>query len=125
VNRALPAEEITYFVASLARRIATFPAETIALVKQAVDMADAGIEDDLVREETIFFRSVHTDAARRRMAAAMAAGLQSPVLEKCCFDHIWGRLLAATPAASMPRCRNEAARSAATACTGPSNRQWE
>jgi enoyl-CoA hydratase/carnithine racemase len=92
VNRALPAEEITYFVASLARRIATFPAETIALAKQAVDMADVGIEDDLVREETILFRSVHTDAARRRMAAAMAAGLQSPMLEKCCFDHIWGPL---------------------------------
>jgi enoyl-CoA hydratase/carnithine racemase len=92
VNRALPAEEITYFVKSLAERIATFPAETIALAKAAVGLADTGIEDDLVREEALFLQSLHTDVARRRMAAAMAAGMQSPALEKCCFDHIWGPL---------------------------------
>jgi enoyl-CoA hydratase/carnithine racemase len=92
VNRALPAEEITYFVTSLAQRIATFPAGTIAVAKQTVGMADAGIDDDLALEEALFLQSLHTDAARRRMAAAMAAGMQSPVLEKCCFDHIWGPL---------------------------------
>jgi len=101
VNRALPAEEISYFVASLARRIATFPAETIALAKQAVGLADAGIEDDLVQEEALFFRSAHTDAARRRMAAALASGMQSPMLEKCCFDHIWGPL-AGSDAGGVP-----------------------
>ena len=101
VNRALPAEEISYFVTSLARRIATFPAETIALAKQAVGLADAGIEDDLVQEEALFFRSARTDAARRRMAAAMASGMQSPMLEKCCFDHIWGPL-AGSDASGVP-----------------------
>jgi enoyl-CoA hydratase/carnithine racemase len=90
VNRALPAEEITYFVTSLAYRIATFPAETIAMAKQAVAMADVGIEDDLVREEALFLQSVHTDVAKRRMAAALPAGMQTPALERCCFDHIWG-----------------------------------
>ncbi len=90
VNRALPAEEITYFVTSLAHRIASFPAETIALAKQAVSMADTGIEDDLVREEEIFLRSAQLDAARRRMAAGLAAGLQTAALERCCFDHVWG-----------------------------------
>ncbi len=89
VNRALPAEEITYFVTSLAYRIASFPAETIALAKQAVGMASAGIEDDLVREEIIFHQSAHNDAATRRMAAALAAGFQTPTLERCCFDHLW------------------------------------
>jgi enoyl-CoA hydratase/carnithine racemase len=92
VNRALPAAEITYFVNSLAYRIATFPAETIALAKQAVAMNDTGIEDALVREEQLFLQAAHTDGAKRRMAAAMAAGMQTPVLEKCCFDHIWGPL---------------------------------
>jgi enoyl-CoA hydratase/carnithine racemase len=92
VNRALPAEEITHFVTSLAYRIATFPAETIALAKQAVAMADVGIEDDLAREEALFLQSVHTDAAKRRMAAALASGMQTLVLERCCFDHIWGPL---------------------------------
>jgi len=92
VNRALPAGEITQFVTSLARRIAGFPAETIALAKQAVAMADVGLEDDLVREEALFLESVHTGSARRRMAAALAAGMQTPVMERCCFDHIWGPL---------------------------------
>ena len=90
VNRALPAEEITYFVTSLAYRIASFPAETIALAKQAVGMADTGVEDDLVREEEMFLRSAHLGAARRRMAAGLAAGMQTAALERCCFDHVWG-----------------------------------
>lgn len=92
VNRMLPAEEITFFVTSLAHRIASFPAETIALAKQAVAMNDAGLEEALVREERLFLEAAQTEGARRRMAAALAAGMQTPVLEKCCFDHIWGPL---------------------------------
>jgi hypothetical protein len=26
------------------------------------------------------------------MAAAVAGGMQTPVLERCCFTHIWGPL---------------------------------
>lgn len=92
VNRALPAEDITRFVNTLAYRIATFPAEAIALAKEAVAMADTGIEDALVREEHIFLRSVHTDGARQRMAAAMASGMQTPEMETLCFDDVWGLL---------------------------------
>ena len=90
VNRALPAEEITTFVNSLAYRIASFPAETIALAKQAAAMHEAGIEDDLVREEALFLVSASTKAARRRMAAGMASGMQTPELERRCFDDVWG-----------------------------------
>lgn len=97
VNRALPPGEIAHFVNSLAYRIATFPAETIALAKQAVDMADVGLEDDLVREEAMFLRSAHTDAARRRMAAGLAGGMQTVAIEKCCFDHIWGAFADGSP----------------------------
>jgi len=92
VNRALPAGEIDFFVQYLAQRIAGFPAETIALAKQAVHMGDDGLEDGLVREELMFLESAHTAAARRRMAAALAGGMQTPLIEKCCFNHIWGPL---------------------------------
>jgi len=53
-------------------------------------MADAGLEDDLVREEVMFLQSAQTDAARRRMAAGLAGGMQTAALERCCFDHMWG-----------------------------------
>ena len=88
VNRALPGNEIDYFVNSLAIRIAGFPAETIALAKRAASMDDATLEDRLVEEEKLFLHSVHTDAAKRRMAAAVASGMQTAVIEKCCFTHI-------------------------------------
>jgi len=92
VNRALAPEEITAFVNTLAYRIATFPAEAIALAKEAVAMADTGIEDALVREEQLFLQAAHTDGARQRMAAAMANGLQTAAMETRCFDDIWGPL---------------------------------
>jgi enoyl-CoA hydratase/carnithine racemase len=92
VNRALPPEEITAFVNTLAYRIATFPAEAIALAKEAVAMADTGIEDAMVREEQLFLQAAHTDGARQRMAAAMANGLQTPAMETLRFDDIWGPL---------------------------------
>jgi enoyl-CoA hydratase/carnithine racemase len=92
VNRALPADEITHFVNSLAHRIASFPAGTIAMAKRAVAMAERGIENDLVEEEAIFLQSVQTDGCRRRMAAGMAGGMQTAEMERCCFDHVWGPL---------------------------------
>lgn len=92
VNRALPAGEIDYFVRSLAARIASFPAASIAAVKEMVALAEPSLEDQLAREEILFLQSVHSDAARRRMAAAVAGGMQTPALERCCFTHIWGPL---------------------------------
>ena len=89
VNRALPAGEIGPFVTNLAYRIASFPAETIALAKAAVAMADVGVEDALVREERLFLKSAHTRDARRRMAAAMNAGLQTPEIETRGLDELW------------------------------------
>ncbi len=97
VNRALPASALDEFVATLAHRIATFPAAAIALAKEAVALADVGLEDALVREEQIFFRSVATDGARRRMAAAMAAGLQTAATETRPIEELW-RTLARGPA---------------------------
>jgi len=55
-------------------------------------MGEAGVEDELAREEALFLKSAHTASARQRMAAALAAGMQTPIIEKCCFNHIWGPL---------------------------------
>jgi enoyl-CoA hydratase/carnithine racemase len=92
VNRALPPEEMDYFVRSLAARIASFPIEAIAAVKEMVTAGEPGMEEQLAREEVLFLRAVHSDSAKRRMAAAMAGGMQTPALERCCFTHIWGAL---------------------------------
>jgi enoyl-CoA hydratase/carnithine racemase len=89
VNRALPAGEIDFFVDYLARRIAGFPPETIALAKQAASLGDAAVEDELAEEERIFLSSVQSAPAQRRMRAALAAGMQTPAMERCCFNHVW------------------------------------
>jgi enoyl-CoA hydratase/carnithine racemase len=92
VNRALPADALTAFVDGLAYRIATFPAEAIALAKEAVALAGAGVADALVGEEQVFFRSIATDGAHRRMAAAMTAGLQTAAIETGPIDDLWRTL---------------------------------
>ncbi len=89
INRALPAAEIDPFVNGLAARIAGFPAKTVALVKQFVDASDPGLEDELALEERGFFEAASSGAARKRMAAALGAGMQTRQMEMCCFTHIW------------------------------------
>jgi enoyl-CoA hydratase/carnithine racemase len=77
VNRALPAAELGEFVDRLAYRIASFPAEAIALAKQAVAAAEPPTLDGLLEEADCFNRAVATAAARERMAAFLAAGGQT------------------------------------------------
>lgn len=89
VNRAIPADEIGEFVSNLAIRIASFPAEAIAIAKEAVGSNDSGLESDLAHERMCFLRSADTDSAKKRMAAAMARGLQTEAVELSGFDGIW------------------------------------
>jgi len=77
VNRALPADEIAPFVERLAYRIASFPAEAIALAKAAVAAAELPTFEGLLEEADCFNRAVATPAARERMAAFLAAGGQT------------------------------------------------
>jgi enoyl-CoA hydratase/carnithine racemase len=77
LNRALPAAELGPFVERLAYRIASFPAEAIALAKASVDAADPHVRDGLLEEAHCFERSVGTAAARERMARFLAAGGQT------------------------------------------------
>ena len=81
LNRALPPAELGPFVERLARRIASFPSEAIALAKRAVNAADETVVAGLLEEAHCFNLSVATPAARERMAAFMAAGGQTREVE--------------------------------------------
>jgi len=82
VNRALPPAELGPFVERLARRIASFPAEAIALAKTAVTAAEPSPLDGLLEEADCFNRSLATTAARERMARFLAAGGQTIAVER-------------------------------------------
>jgi enoyl-CoA hydratase/carnithine racemase len=82
LNRALPPEELGTFVERLASRIASFPSEAIALAKTCVDAAAGPPRDGLVEEAWAFTKSIATPEAKERMAAFMAAGGQTPEIER-------------------------------------------
>ena len=82
INRALPAETLRPFVAELVARIASFPAEAVALAKRAVDAAEGTTREGLLEEAHLFDLSVATPEARARMAAFLASGGQDPVVER-------------------------------------------
>jgi len=81
VNRALPPAELGPFVERLARRIASFPAEAIALAKTAVAAAEPSPVDGLLEEADCFNRSLATAASQERMARFLALGGQTPAVE--------------------------------------------
>jgi enoyl-CoA hydratase/carnithine racemase len=81
INRALPAGEIGAFVDRLARRVASFPPEAIALAKRAVDSAHLPGIEGLLEEAHCFNRSLATGAARERMVAFLEAGGQTREME--------------------------------------------
>jgi enoyl-CoA hydratase/carnithine racemase len=82
LNRALPADELRPFVDGLARRIASFPAEAIALAKEAVAASERPTLEGLLEEADCFNRAVATPAARERMARFLAVGGQTPEMER-------------------------------------------
>lgn len=77
INRALPAAALGDFVASLARRIAEFPAAGLAIVKARVNAIALASADDFRRDSDLFGEQVRTLPAQRRMEAAMARGFQT------------------------------------------------
>lgn len=82
VNRAFAPEELGPFVESLAYRIATFPAEAIALAKASVNAAELPIEQGLLEEAHYFNQALATPSAQKRMAAFMEFGGQTVEVEK-------------------------------------------
>ena len=68
INRALPQDELTQFVEDLAYRIASFPAESIAIAKQAVLTAlEQPIVEGLIEETYLFGKACALPAAKERM----------------------------------------------------------
>ncbi len=80
VNRALEPDALGPFVARLARRIASFPAATLARAKQTIHaIAEAGIEQDLLVEQRAFDRLMSDPASERvpRMRRFLDRGVQT------------------------------------------------
>ena len=80
VNRALPENDLDAFVEELAVRIASFPPEAIALVKQ-VAYQQGTIEDALAVEAKSFAQSARSPEALARMKAFLEAGGQTREVE--------------------------------------------
>jgi enoyl-CoA hydratase/carnithine racemase len=81
INRALPPDEIGPFVEGLAYRIASFPAEALALAKASVNSAELPTLEGLLEEAHYFNQSVATDAARKRMKRFLEIGGQTREVE--------------------------------------------
>ena len=82
INRALPPEELSPFVDRLAQRIASFPADAIALAKTAVDAGEGmPMRDALLEEEHCMNQALATQTARDGMQAFLDAGGQTREVE--------------------------------------------
>lgn len=77
VNRAIEPEKIGGFVDTLAQRIASFPAEAIALAKQAVDHGLGDPTPGLSEESFLAGQLMATPEVKRRFAAILARGAQT------------------------------------------------
>jgi len=82
INRALPPHELWDFVDRLTRHIAAFPAEAIALAKEALGYGERPLVQGLIEETHCFARAVATDPAQRRMARFLEIGGQTPAVER-------------------------------------------
>jgi enoyl-CoA hydratase/carnithine racemase len=78
INRALPADEIGPFVEDLAYRIASFPAQAVALAKKSVqNAANLPIVEGLLEETALFMHSLSLKQAQSRMKKFMEIGGQT------------------------------------------------
>jgi enoyl-CoA hydratase/carnithine racemase len=77
INRALPDAELDAFVARLARRIASFPAEAAQSAKRALNELTLPGADAIRADARRFHQLVVSDTAKRRTAALFAQGLQT------------------------------------------------
>jgi enoyl-CoA hydratase/carnithine racemase len=77
VNRALPDAELDAFVARLARRIASFPADGVLTAKQVLNEVTMPAADAIRADAVRFRQLVAADAAQARTAALFAQGLQT------------------------------------------------
>ena len=86
INRALPAEALEGFVRSLARRIAGFPAASLATIKERVNRIALAPIEDFRRDSELFLEASRGPEAQHRMRTAMERGFQTPVGEVALSD---------------------------------------
>jgi enoyl-CoA hydratase/carnithine racemase len=77
VNRALPDAELDAFVAALARRIASFPAEAVNSTKQVLNGLTLPGADAIRADARRFQQLVRSDTVKARLASLFAQGLQT------------------------------------------------
>ncbi|MCY0853627.1 enoyl-CoA hydratase/isomerase family protein [Cupriavidus sp. D39] len=77
INRAMPADAISDFVRSLARRIARFPAAGHVVVKERVNAIALAPAEDFRRDFDLFGESMRSPEAQGRIRAAMERGFQT------------------------------------------------
>src|SRR5580704_3105734 len=77
VNRALPDAELDAFVARLARRIGSFPADAVRAAKRVLNELTMPGADAIRADARRFHQLVISDAAQDRTAALFAQGLQT------------------------------------------------
>jgi enoyl-CoA hydratase/carnithine racemase len=77
LNRAFRADEIGPYVMSLARRIASFPAEAVKLAKQAINSAAKPLAEGLQDESYLFQQLIRTESGRRNMEKFLEIGGQT------------------------------------------------
>jgi enoyl-CoA hydratase/carnithine racemase len=81
INRALPANQLSDFVRSLAHRIAGFPAAALAVIKDRVSAITLATAEDFRRDSDLFGEAVRSPEAQSRIQAAMQRGFQTPEAE--------------------------------------------
>jgi hypothetical protein len=77
INRALPDAELDAFVARLARRIASFPADAVRSAKRVLTDLTLPGADAIHTDARRFHQLVVSDAAKDRTAVLFAQGLQA------------------------------------------------
>jgi enoyl-CoA hydratase/carnithine racemase len=77
VNRALPDAELDAFVARLARRIASFPADAVRSTKQVLNGLTLPGADAIRADARRFQQLVRSDTVKARLATLFAQGLQT------------------------------------------------
>lgn len=92
VNRAIPQNELYDFGMSLARQIASFAPETVALIKQHVLSGELEIEASLAFEERLFFQSASSDIAKERLGRSLELGLQTLEIECGDISNFWSSM---------------------------------
>jgi enoyl-CoA hydratase/carnithine racemase len=77
INRALPDADLDAFVARLARRIASFPADAVRSAKRVLNELTMPGADAIRADARRFHQLVASDTATSRTAALFTQGLQT------------------------------------------------